>query len=225
MATQIFYPDAHPESTTVDGWTSRSLADEVWATIIASDATSKSDSSSQLVIQIIASSTVDQWERLYRSILLFDVSTIVPAFALITEVVLGLYGDFKIDTLNASPRVNIYSSNPASNVAIALADHLSLGSIPFSDTPIAYDDWSVSGYNDFILNAAGLNALEAAINGDGILKLGIRDVDYDVAQVAPPWLNGNQSQIRMYSADKGGNFRPRLVATYPSGYSQAQIIG
>ena len=89
------------------------------------------------------------------------------------------------------------------------SDYATLGSIPLS-SPITHDDWVLTAWNDFILNAAGL----AAIVKGGITKLGTRNPEYDVAGVAPSWAVYASAVIASRSAEDFSGHKPKLVVTY-----------
>lgn len=213
MPVLTVYPDAHPEITSVDGYIKHVTAYDAgltWADMIIAAGTEGNAHFDRIYILIKAASGVDTWMQLGRGILLFDTSAL-PDNASIQSAVLSLYGCAKIDQLGITPNLNIYSCLPNSNTDIIAGDFDTLGFIPYCDTPISYAAWSLVGYNDFILNAAGL----AAISKTGITKLGTRNANYDVAGVAPPnWANQQSSYLYCYTADKGGGYRPKLVITY-----------
>jgi len=79
----------------------------------------------------------------------------------------------------------------------------------FSDA-ITYGAFAV-GYNDFVLNAAGL----AAISLTGVSEFGIRNANYDVPDLAPAWGSGNaETYLLAYASEQGEGFKPKLVITY-----------
>jgi len=209
----IFYPDAHPETKSVDGTV---FAYEVggvdWATLVAHAGNGYSDeSSTNNVCRIRERSTsANKWREIQRGIILFDTSSIPSNFT-IEGAVLSLYGSSKSDGLSISIDVNIYSSNPASDTGLENGDFARLGSIPFCDTPITYNNWVLEGYNNFTLNAAGI----AAIDKEAITKLGTRNANHDVADIAPTWLGTVfYSYLACYTADDVASKRPKLVVTY-----------
>ncbi|MBA7468597.1 hypothetical protein ES707_03848 [subsurface metagenome] len=212
MAELVVYPDAHPEVTSVDGHASHIDGTEqsTWAELVAGTGNSANSNFDYLVFFLAYSSaTTNRWRNLGRGILLFDTSAI-PADAVIISATLSIYGYYKNDDLSILPDVNVYSSAPASSIHLVIGDYDSLGSTPFCDTPITYDNFKIGDYNDFIFNAAGL----AAIVKGGITKLGLRNANYDVANVAPAWSTSHSAALYAYSADKGGIYRPKLTITY-----------
>ncbi|KKL22469.1 hypothetical protein LCGC14_2435120, partial [marine sediment metagenome] len=211
MADVTFYPDAHIESTSVDGhaYYFKSTTPLTWADLLTATANKSSDDGTNISIIIGASSTTNRWYWLQRIILLFDTSGL-PDGCDITSAVLSVYGQDKDDIPGWEPNMNVYRSFPNSNIAIQNADFNRLDDVPYSNTPVTYDGFSTAGYNNFILNTAGL----ANISKTGITKLGLRNTNYDVAGVAPTWISGNGSKLGIWTAEKGGDFRPKLVVTY-----------
>jgi len=206
------YPDAHPESVSVDGYVWHFFgAGLSWADLVAAEGAGSTDDAT-VIGCFTFQGAIDEnlWISLTRGIFLFYTSSLTGN-AKIISATLSLFGDSKLDELGAAPDVNIYSSAPLSNTLLWRGDYNSLGSTPFCDTPIAYGDWDVAGYNDFILNAAGI----AAINKTGVTKLGTRNVNYDVAGIAPNWVSTHKrSNVICVSAEGDADKRPKLTITY-----------
>lgn len=205
-----FYPDANPESTTFDGWASRSSS-STWASLISSAGNNSNDSQSQSsAIEIQASSSGSLWFALLRSIYLFDTSSISDSADLITAT-LSLRGVSKFQPIGSiDPDINIYSSNPSNNTSVSNSDYSTLGTTAFSSA-ITYAGFSTSGYNDFLLNTNGLGN----INLSGISKFGARNASYDVSGTTPPWVANATSSLSINYADFSGTTRdPKLVISY-----------
>ncbi|KKL46962.1 hypothetical protein LCGC14_2340310, partial [marine sediment metagenome] len=112
---ETFFPDPHTETSSVDGQLSRENQTESWASIKGNAGNSQYDDIAELwVPQIRSAASASTWNRLARSVYLFD-TTPLPNNAIQTIVVLSLYVTLKDDPLSISPTFNIYSSNPASN--------------------------------------------------------------------------------------------------------------
>jgi hypothetical protein len=182
-----------------------------WATIIADPGYSADDSGTELYpTRITNQNAGDDWRNLFRAITLFDTSAL-PDNATITGAVLSVYGYNKMHTLGGTgPDVNVYSSAPASNTALAAGDFDSLGSTAFCDTAITYAGWNTGGYNDFTFNSLGI----AAISKTGVSKFGLRNANYDVAQVTPPSANKQEAILNGYTSEQGTDYKPKLVVTY-----------
>lgn len=209
MPTTIFYPDPDPEVASVDGQTlEEDWGGLTWAAIRAAPGFSANDLNPFMSFVAFRAAFAANWAQLVRSIFLFDTSPL-PDSSIITNAIFSLYGVDKLDELGALPDINVYSSNPASDIALVAADYATLGNVAFCDTPISYAAWAV-GYNDFILNAAGI----AAISKTDRTKMGVRNVNRDVAGIAPPWISLARSRLRGYFTEQGGGFRPKLTVTY-----------
>lgn len=209
--TLTAYPDPDPETTTVDGHARHTYTigtNSSWATIIAAAGSAASDTETVgPYIQMQADNGTDGWLALRRWIALFDTSSIADGNN-IDSATLSLFGSAKTDTLSVTPDINIYSSAPASNTAVAAGDFDSLGSTAFS-TVIAYANWNTAAYNDFVLNANG----RANISKTGVSKFGARNANYDAAAVAPAWSASNPaSNLNGQSSSAGGDGDdPKLV--------------
>lgn len=208
-ASATYYPDADEESTSVDGGVKHvDDAGLTWAAIRGAAGTAASDSTVETNVRIYSDELTDKWRNLMRTIFLFDTSAL-PDGAVISAATLSLFGVTGWDNLSITPDINIYSSNPASNIALEAGDFDSLGDTEFA-TAITYAGWSTTGYNDFTLNASG----RAAISKSGVSKFGSRNANYDAANSAPNWSNYTDSLIRHYCAELGSGYKPKLVVTY-----------
>lgn len=200
---------------------------ETWATVIADTGNNKADGADGGMVYIgFTTQTTDSaaWRLNTRSIFLFDTSAL-PDDAIISSAVLSFYGESKSDGLSATPNINVYSANPASDVALVGADYSTCGSTPFCDTPVTYAGWSTSGYNDFTLNATGI----AAISKTGLTKLSLRNAAYDVGATPPAsGVTNTSSVISGYTTEETSvsNAKPKLVITYtvPSGDTSGMFL-
>jgi len=217
--TPPIYP-SFPVTNTCDGDIVCTGTGMSWAQLqggtAGSFSASTSPSGSATLIAIAASADVyaPDYGDLGRSIFLFDTS-IIGAGATVTASTLSIFGQSKARTDVAwSMLLNAYSSNPTSNTVLSGVDNTdynSLGSTPFCDSPISYAAFNTAAYNDLILNASGL----AAINVSGITKLGARDALYDVPN-SDPLMGIGQAVIMFsyFSGQTGTANDPKLVVTY-----------
>ncbi len=216
MTEQIFYPDAHIESTSVDGFVGIDTPPSPysWADSHDHAGDRSEDEGSSIIIQIRTASGSPgfDWYQFYRGIVVFDISGI-PSGSMITAATLSLYGVSKTDPFSISPTINIFSANPASNIVLVDGDYASLGTIGYY-TAITFDDFSTIGYNVFTLNTIALTALQTALDGDSIIKLGIREATYDAPDSEPTWVASRLIQFTMYASEQGSGFKPKLTVTY-----------
>jgi len=222
MATLTVYPDANPESTSVDGWAQRDTVVETWATIIAGagNNSADTDANSQFVA-FTPDTTAGNWILLKRAILLFDTSALTSA-ATISAAVLSVEGTAKLDIAGLAPTIDVYTSTPASNTAIVNADFTQTGSTSQTGSPMAYASWSTTGYNDFTFNATGIGN----ISKTGVSKFALRNANYDVAGASPTWGATARIQFTGYYADQAGTSSdPKLVITYTTTRIRDVIMG
>jgi hypothetical protein len=216
--TAAFYPDPDTETSSVDGPVKHSTGGIgtgiAWSSLVGAAGTDAYDALTVLYSNLYADNVSARWRVIFRSIVLFDTASL-PDEATISNAVLSLYGSSKSDGLAVSPTVNIYSSNPASDTALEAADYTRLGTTAFS-SDITYANWSVSGYNDFLLNSSGI----ASIANTGVSKFGFRNANYDVANSAPAWAYSANSGMAAYAAEQGAGYKPKLAVTYSTGESK-----
>jgi hypothetical protein len=218
-----FYPDAHTETASVDGYVYYELTELAWANLIIATGNHSDDSSVDLYPTYFACGVAtNKWANLVRDPILFDTSGL-PDDATISAATISLYGSGKLDEAGVTPNINIYSSNPASNTALTGTDYGTFGSTAFCDAPITYANWLTSSpyWNDFALNAAGL----AAISKTGVSKFGTRNANYDVAATPPSWAYGDIQYLKAYSAEQGTGYKPKLVVTYTTAETKTSSDG
>lgn len=218
MTTLVVYPDADPESTTIDGHVRRSGVDETWATIRAGAGTNQSSTSaSQAMAQLTASTTSNQFERLVRGIFLFDTSSI-GASDTVTSATLSIYGSAKAAGLGSTGLdFDIVTSNPASNTALAGSDYANLGGTPLAS--VAYASYSTGAYNDFSLAPADVTKA-------GISKFGCR-LSWDVDNsFGGSWSSGASTSFHCHNADQTGTTQdPKLTVIYtPAGGATRRVF-
>lgn len=205
MSEMTFYSD---DASVVDGSVDHLGDPSDWASLRAAAGNEVSYTTDNRPFGINSSATANKWRSLYRLIYLFNTAAL-PDDAIIDGAVLSLFGSSKTDNLGINPSAVVVSSAPASNTVLAAGDFDSLGVVALSNV-IAYADWSITGYNDFTLNAAGL----ALISKTGITKLGIKDYYYDLLGNTPAYSASKTSYVWSWMAEKGTTYRPRLVVTY-----------
>ena len=210
--TMTFYPDPHPESTTVDGYARQGYgagSGVVWATIQPAAGNLAFDSDALIYFAHIAGDTNSpNWRIIGRSIFLFDTSVIGTDS--ISAATLSLYGNAEADPASWGIDINIYSSAPATDTAVVAGDYDSLGITAYCDTSLTLATFSTIAYNDFAFNAAGI----AAISKTGISKFGAREAIHDAGNSEPAHSN-SESYFYGYMADQANTtYDPKLVVTY-----------
>lgn len=214
-ASQTFYPDAHVEVSSVDGYTLRSVDAETWANKRALDGSSAIDDAVfESAMFLWASTTANRWRYLLRDPYLFDTSPL-PDVCTITGAVFSLYGQAKGDTGTPAWNLSIgvYASSPASNTALIPADYnvANWGSTILSNA-ITEANWNPAAYNAFTLIDVDTDDF-GYIKKDAVTKLGTRCVE-EVTDNEPAWGSGEMCYVNAYFAEKGADYKPKLVVTY-----------
>ena len=219
--TTTVYPDAHTESTSVDGVVLTYDQGSDWDT--EHDRTSGNyayDSATTLVLGYMRSN-IGSDIGLYRHFFLFDTSGIDDDDE-ISAATLSLYavstgstssgGSSEVSVTTSS----VVQSSPASNTALVTGDFNQCGSV---DDPAEgidsgnrfdpHDDFTTSQYNDIDLNSTGIGWIAK----DGITKLGIRNMpditDDDIGS------NKHNDYMNVGTADQAGTSKdPKLTVTH-----------
>jgi hypothetical protein len=215
----IFYPDPSPESTSVDGNFGHTQASTAWSTVRGGAGTNAFDSADDDNMALFKSSTTTNgWTSITRAAFLFDTSGIGDTDSL-DNATMSLRGtSIRDDGVDTPIDLNIYTSAPASNVALVAGDFNSLGGTDLS-TKIQDSSWNTTGYNDFLLNASG----EAAVDFTGISKFGTRDETSDAGNSAPAWESDKASAMLGNFADKTGTTDdPKLVINHTASAFQGR---
>jgi hypothetical protein len=226
ISTVTLYPDANPEVSSVDGYVARgSGAGMTWLDVHDGIGTFKDDSNPGTTGLTIgwsrAATFLPPYSGIDRAITLFDArqpTPPVPIGAIAISAVLSIYGTQHVNNspvgAPGEPSMNVYTTLPTSNIALATSDYniAKWGSTQLSTTIIT-QNFAVGSYNDFILNAAGLAVVQAALDGDGVIKLGFR-FGYDVSNTPPGGFASTGYYNRAYASDYGAGYKPKLVLTY-----------
>ena len=167
--TTIVYPDADPESTTVDGRISNSaLEGEGWTdNHDASIGDDVSESATTFYANTNESGGLTLGYSISRCAILFDTSTI--SGETVSSWTLSLYSTGKKNTDNDGlDYINVYTSTPATDTALIGDDFDQFGSTGKA-TAIDFGDITTSAYNVW----TGTD--NTVISTTGITKLGIRE--------------------------------------------------
>lgn len=215
MATLTVYPDAHVETSTVDGRVTRNGVDQAFGTIRAGAGVEADDSTGEMnVAKIVASSTSNQYADVTRSIFLFDTSSL-PDDAVISAATFSFWKTAANDTLTAGASANstleLVAATPASNTALVAADFAQVGSTSFGSSAV-HNSLNNGAYNDITLNATGI----AAISKTGITKFAIRyKWDLDNTTTGITWGSGGEIRTVISYAETADTTQdPKLVITY-----------
>lgn len=207
LVEDTFNPDADPESTSFDGRTFRT-GNETFSTIRNGNGSGVLDASGDdLVSMLNASSTTNQYAVLGRVYTLFDTSSI-PSGSIIDSGVYSIYTvSVSNDQLNQS--IGLVEATTSSNTGATASDYQdSVGHTTLLATAKDVTGLATGGYNDFTLNASGLNAVTAG----SITKLGIKGSS-DYSNSAPTWSSSHTCRITFRFADQGSS-EPKIVINY-----------
>lgn len=197
-----FYPNANPESVSVDGFTEYFVDNGVWSTARdASTATVAGDTNTLSYGGGQSNGFPGPDYELDRAFFLFDTSAI-PDTDGISSTTLSIYDGTNGNSNTNSITYHIVSSSPASNTAIGTADHDQIGSTSFGSK--ALSTFSNNTFANFEFNASGL----AAISKTGVSKFAMRS-NLDIDNSAPTGAN----RFDVTYADSASN-DPKLVVEH-----------
>jgi len=234
MAVETFYPDAAGVDGDADGGTTLGPFGS-WNTIHDHAGSAATDSANYFSAYVYSHSEPGEFVLIRRAIIVIDVSDL-PAGAIVDGVTLSLYGWIHGKPATWNTSYNVYASAPASNTEVVAGDYNSFyyagADTPWCDTAIADGDLNTGDpgtSNDWVFNATGIAAVQAAADGDTVVKFGIREATYDAPDSAPPWVNLGEGYFYPWASEKGVGYKPKLVVTYHIsevvGRSHGYIIG
>ncbi len=220
--TSTFYPDANPETTSVDGTARREGQNEIWTSMVNGTGSSAGDTDVQGVfVNVDATATTDKYLQNYRYIVLFDTSSI-PDTDTVSAAEIDLAGDGSAE--QAALQLTNYvvvTSNPASNTGLVGSDYQTRGTTANSGT-FALASWvQTSGtYNVHALDATGISN----ISKTGVSKFAFV-FDKDRSDTAPTWSSSGNAYISCFFADNTGtDADPKLIVTHAVAANNRRII-
>lgn len=213
--TLTAFPDADPETNTVDGHVNDTGNDLTFSNLRLEPGSGFADSGTGNIVNIIgASATTDQYANLYRAILLYDTSSI-PDTNNLDSATHSHHITSRVDTLSGAASANsaqvLVSSAPASDTALAAGDFDSVGSTEFGRSA-KQADLTDGAYSDITLNASGLNN----ISKTGVSKFALRyGFDFDNTTTGITWSANQTQEILAKAAETTGTTQdPKLVVTH-----------
>lgn len=217
FSTLTVYPDANPETTSVDGDLN---VDDI--TISTNFTTVRNQTNADYaeptaeIFWLWRNEKIGSRMCISRGAMLFDTSPLTSG-ATISAATMSAKSVAAGGVTTQAMTANVYTSNPATNTNLVTADYdVSLwGGTALCDTSIA-NSVSKNAYHDFALNATGL----AAISKTSITKLGFRG-NLDVSNTAPT----ARCYWAAYTADRTGTSEdPKLVITYTANTEYNQSL-
>src|SRR3989344_2533141 len=206
--TDTFYPNPNPETTSVDGIMARTT-DGTWTEVRTGIGESSSDTLLLGSFRLQSAATTNVWSELDRAIFGFDTSSI-PDTDTIDSATVSFYGSSRTD--NFSQSIVLDRRVPTSPTAITTGDYNLSGwnVVEQATGRITIASLSITGYNDFTLNATGLSN----ISKTGVSWYGLRlSADFDNSE--PTWAASLNANINVYFADQTGTDKdPKLVVVH-----------
>lgn len=204
------YPDADPETSTVDGYVQRVNVNESFSTIRnTADGNDAFDASAATNCPRIGTSGAisPNFSVLRRGILTFDTSSLTSV-ATVSGGTFSIYGNSKTSGLGEDA-FHVASATPATNTSVSNGDYDAIGRTTFGN--VAYASFATGGYNDITLNASGIaNISKTGISGFSI-QLGW-DINNSFGGV---WADSAVTNFNITFADQDGTTQdPKLVVTY-----------
>lgn len=210
--TSTFYPDANPETSSVDGWTDRVVTNESWTTIRGGAGNSSSDSQANPAAPYVnTGNSTNTYDQVRRAIYVFDTSAI-PDTDTVSASTLSLYYSGSLDNIDMNYVVTVGFTGSAT--AIANTDHiLNAGAALASDTNLDGDSVTTGTYTDWVLNSTGIGEVDVA----GVSKY-TNQFGYDQSDTAPTWVNNVESYVLPQQAETSGSTQdPKLVVEHAAG--------
>jgi len=211
LAEATFNPDADPEDTSVDGnIATGSSVGTTWANARNATTGFHQDSTGQELMCRVGKYVTTGNFGIWRGIFLFDVSSI--AGATISAANFQAYVISKRNGDNdGDDYVSLVNATPASNNDLINDDFNNFDNTELS-SQIDIGSASTGAYNTWTLNAGGITAVQTAVDGDNIVKLGAKE-GHDILNHAYVGANNTWNDLEIYFADNGSN-EPKLVVTY-----------
>jgi hypothetical protein len=207
--TSTFYPAAGANSP-VDGAVFREL-NSTWSGIRdnAAGTNANTTATDYIIAQMSDSNNNTNFWQITRGVLTFDTSVI--STDTISSATISVKGTSKIDSLNATPDLDVVSVSLASTSTIATGDYDAFGTTVFSS--ISYGSFSTTGYNNLSLDENGISN----INTSGVSQFGFR-LDNDTDDTDPGIVADGQfseSYFKINFADETGTTSdPKLVVEH-----------
>lgn len=225
MATTKFYPDAHPESTSVDGFV-KNNSSKTWDTVHdATTGTFDSEGAGGYVFMRRNSSNTD----IRKWFFLIDTSSLGTDTISSATFNVQAGNDQRSGHSNTIKAVHLVQTSPASNTELSTNDFDQCGATDNptegSDSPVTIASMSNNTYFQYILNATGIGWIDK----NGITKLGLRST-WDVTDTEPAEENSTGSGTNIIPQEFSGNTAgPYLEVVHVAGaagfaFSQSIVL-
>jgi hypothetical protein len=219
--TLTAYPDANPETNTVDGYSQRFLSspnEESFSSIRSGEGTHSGDSLSTHYFCYLgaAEGVTDKYNNFVRGFVLFNTYNLGSGASIISAIFNFYSKLFNFDRNSScveTVSMHLAEGNPSSNTSITSLDLQNVGSDSFGY--VEESSIVLNQYNSITLNSSGV----LAINKTGITKFSIQN-GFDINNTEPTWATDLSVGSYFDSADQTGTSQdPKLVITYTTGES------
>ena len=215
MTVSTFYPNADPETTSMDGYAA-AIADGTFAAVRADAGGFAADASDFWVTGLEATASSGIYDQMTRAFKLFDTSTLPDSDTIdaATLEFVAITGK-KFDQFTEPLSLSLITTTPGSNTGLAASDYPNVGTTKqATDITVASIIADSATYNAFTLNATGLGN----ISKTGVSKFGFRG-SFDNDNAAPTWGASLFGEVTGASAEEvlAGDKRPKLVVTHTAG--------
>lgn len=211
MTVSTFYPDASPETTSVDGRTGRNegATGVAWTTLRDGAGTESAAAAATWWANLVSGAASPNWRIMSRALALFYTASI-PDGDIIDATTFEFVSTVKADNFALS--LAMVLSTPATNTTIVAGDFTQLGTVrQAADITFASVTSDSATYNVMTLNATG----RSNISKTGVTKLGFR-THADLDNLEPTWVASTEGIVEIASAEEAlaGDKRPKLVITH-----------
>jgi len=218
FTTTAFFPDPHPESTTVDGHVVESGAQSWSSQRNATAGSSNDDSGTVMRGPYLNKGSGGNWQGETRAFVLFLTSSLgadIIDSATFEAVVSVVEDDI------SGGAASIILTNPASNTTLENEDY---DNVTFTKqaTDVTLSGMTVDGttYTPWTLNSTGLGN----IDGSGVTKFGTESA-WIVDDAEPSADQDNHSRIDMDTAETSGTSEdPKLVVVHSSAFTPKTMM-
>lgn len=201
----IAFPSSS-QTNTVDGRVGNQTAGQSWSNKVTGSGTAAVyTGAGQDVPNVIANTSSNLWDELWRYIVLFDTSALTSSATIQNTSKISIFVTATTQNI-ASQSVNIVTSTPATNTALVAADYSQLGTTRQA-TDITVASLATSVYDDWVLNATG----DGNISKTSISKFGASFAS-DIDNSSPTWVSGAQTRLAPYFA--AGTSPTKITVNY-----------
>jgi len=202
-----FYPDADPETNTVDGtvWRQAPSPPESWGTIRGQSGTNSQDNYSYAYWLWGWDDYNSGYEKLYRSVFLFDTS-IIGSNSVIDAATFYIYRTSRSYSSGIDEKTGLYKASTRYNTELDPShDYTRI----YSTYECGVTSWT--GTDAYASISFASYALDY-INKTGISKFGVRNAYHDADNHTPP--TPKYIGYRCYFSEKGSGYKPKLTVMY-----------